>query len=137
MPKIHKEIHVHIPCPACGKTERVKLKWAQKHKSMKCGGCKESVGLKANPARSLIARTAELVAAFEKTLEALHTEAKSFKAKKKTAKKTKAKQTKAKQTKGKQKSKPHKTAAKKRSSRKAPVVTPLLPEPGVGAEFTV
>ncbi len=131
MTKIHKEIHVHIPCPACGKTERVKLKWAQKHKSMKCGGCKGSVDLRANPAKSLIARTGELVAAFEKTLEALHAEAKrdakSFEAKKKTAKKAKSKQ----------KAKPRKKAAKKRSSRKPPVVTPLLPEPGVGAEFTV
>jgi transcription elongation factor Elf1 len=99
MPKIHKEIHVHIPCPACGKTERVKLKWAEKHKSMKCSGCKKSVDLKANPARSLIARTSELVTAFEKTLEALHGEAKQAgksvktkarKPKKKTAKKKRA-----------------------------------------------
>ena len=131
MPKIHKEIHVHIPCPACGKTERVKLKWAQKHKSMKCGGCKASVDLRANPARSLIARTGELVAAFEKTLDALHAEAKrdakSAKAKKKTVKKTK----------GKQKAKTRKKTAKKRGRGKASTVTPLLPEPGVGMEFTV
>ena len=52
MSKLQKDTHVHIPCPACGKTERVKLKWAQKHKSLKCSKCKETVDLRANPAKS-------------------------------------------------------------------------------------
>jgi transcription elongation factor Elf1 len=76
MSKLQKDIQVHIPCPACGKTERVKLKWAQKHKSLKCGKCKETVDLRANPAKSLIARTTDVLATFEMTLDALHGEAK-------------------------------------------------------------
>ena len=76
MSKLLKDTHVHIPCPACGKTERVKLKWAQSHKSLKCGKCKEKVDLRANPARSLIARTSDALTSFEKVLDALHAEAK-------------------------------------------------------------
>jgi transcription elongation factor Elf1 len=76
MSKLQKDIQVHIPCPACGKTVRVKLKWAQKHKSLKCGKCKETVDLRANPAKSLIARTTDVLATFEMTLDALHGEAK-------------------------------------------------------------
>jgi len=78
MSKIMKDAHVHIPCPACGKTERVKLKWAMKHKALKCAKCRKSVDLRSNPAKSLIARTADVVSAFEKTLDALHSEAKKF-----------------------------------------------------------
>lgn len=137
MSKLHKEMQIHIPCPACGKTERVKLKWAEKHKSLKCGGCKESVDLRINPARSLIARAAAVVSTFEKAMEALHAEArrdgKLAKARHKAAKKAKKGKKKAKPAK---KSKVHK-AAKKRAPKKAPMVTPLLPEPGINAEMTV
>ncbi|HSN18205.1 MAG TPA: hypothetical protein VLV87_08335 [Gammaproteobacteria bacterium] len=76
MSKLAKETHVYIPCPACGKTERVKLKWAENHKSLKCRKCKERVDLRHNPAQGLIARTAAAVATFEKSLEHLHAEAK-------------------------------------------------------------
>lgn len=76
MSKLVKETHVYIPCPACGKTERVKLKWAENHKTLKCRKCKERVDLRHNPAQSLIARTAAAVATFEKALDMLHVEAK-------------------------------------------------------------
>ncbi|HEY1773966.1 MAG TPA: hypothetical protein VGH91_12330 [Gammaproteobacteria bacterium] len=93
MSKLQKEAHVYIPCPACGKTARLKLKWAQKHKTLKCGKCKETVDLRANPAKSLIARTADVLATFEMTMEALHAEAKrtakTAKSRKKGRKKTK------------------------------------------------
>src|SRR5690242_4298464 len=91
MSKILKEPQVHVPCPACGKTQRLKLKWAQKHKSSKGPACRGSVDLKASPAKGLIARTAEVVESFVKAMEALHGEAKrdgkSFKARRKAAKK--------------------------------------------------
>ena len=76
MSKLAKEAHVYIPCPACGKTERVKLKWAASHKTLKCRKCKERVDLRHNPAQGLIARTAAAVATFEKALDMLHAEAK-------------------------------------------------------------
>lgn len=76
MSKLAKETHVYIPCPACGKTERVKLKWAENHKTLKCRKCKERVDLRHNPAQSLIARTAAAVTTFEKALDMLHAEAK-------------------------------------------------------------
>jgi transcription elongation factor Elf1 len=76
MSKLAKETHVFIPCPACGKTERVKLKWAEGHKTLKCRKCKERVDLRHNPAQGLIARTAAAVATFEKALDMLHAEAK-------------------------------------------------------------
>src|SRR5579871_42574 len=57
MSKLLKDTHVYIPRPACGKVEGVKLKWAQQHKSMKCGKCREKVDLRSNPAHSLIVRT--------------------------------------------------------------------------------
>ena len=76
MSKLAKETHVYIPCPACGKTERVKLKWAENHKTLKCRKCKERVDLRHNPAQSLIARTAAAVATFDKALDLLHAEAK-------------------------------------------------------------
>lgn len=76
MSKLSKETQVYIPCPACGKTERLKLKWAEKHKSLKCRKCKERVDLRHNPAQGLIARTAAAVATFEKSLDMLRAEAK-------------------------------------------------------------
>jgi transcription elongation factor Elf1 len=76
MSKIAKEAHVYIPCPGCGKTERVKLKWAENHKTLKCRKCKQRVDLRHNPAQGLIARTAAAVATFEKALDMLHAEAK-------------------------------------------------------------
>ena len=119
MSKLQKDIHVHIPCPACGKTARLKLKWAQKHKSLKCGKCKETVDLRTNPAKSLIARTADVLATFEMTLEALHSEAKRLSKSAKSRKKTK-------KSKGKKKAK--KSAAKKRPAKKAAApMAPLSP----------
>jgi hypothetical protein len=117
MSKLQKDTHVHIPCPACGKTERVKLKWAQKHKSMKCGKCKETVDLRSNPAKSLIARTSDVLATFEMTLDALHAEAKKF------AKRVKPK--KAKKKKSKKAGKKH--AAKKSATKKSAALAPLPP----------
>jgi len=76
MSKLAKETHVFIPCPACGKTERVKLKWAEGHKTLKCRKCKQRVDLRHNPAQGLIALTAAAVATFEKALDMLHAEAK-------------------------------------------------------------
>lgn len=114
MSKLQKDTHVYIPCPACGKTARVKLKWAQKHKTLKCGKCKETVDLRANPAKSLIARTADVLATFEMTLEALHSEAKRLSKAAKSRKKSK---------KGKKKTK--KAATKKRPAKKASA--PLAP----------
>jgi transcription elongation factor Elf1 len=113
MSKLQKDTHVYIPCPACGKTERVKLKWAQKHKSLKCGKCKETVDLRANPARSLIARTADVLTTFEMTLKALHAEAKRLAKSAKSRKKSKPKKA------GK------KAAAKKRPAKKA--AAPVAP----------
>ena len=118
MSKLQKDTHVHIPCPACGKTERVKLKWAQKHKSLKCGKCKETVDLRANPAKSLIARTADVATTFEMTLNALHAEAKRFAKAAKSRKKSKSKKG------GKKKAK--KAAAKKHTAKKKPAA-PLAP----------
>lgn len=122
MSKLQKDAHVYIPCPACGKTERVKLKWAQKHKALKCGKCKETVDLRANPARSLIARTADVLTTFEMTLEALHAEAKRLAKAAKSHKKSK---------KGKKKTK--KAAVKKRPAKKAStLLAPISPSLGGG-----
>jgi transcription elongation factor Elf1 len=118
MSKLLKDTHVYIPCPACGKVEGVKLKWAQRHKSLKCGKCREKLDLRANPARSLIARTGEALVSFEAVLDALYAEAK------KTAKALRPrKDKKAKQGK--------KKGGKQAKSKKKPVkraVTALPPE---------
>lgn len=123
MSKILKESQVHVPCPACGKTQRLKLKWAQKHKSVRCPGCKQAVDLRAAPAKGLIARTAAVVKGFVEAMDALHGEAKrdakAFKARRKAAKKSK------------KKAKPAKKSAKKRAPRKATkptgIALPVLP----------
>lgn len=117
MSKLLKDTHVYIPCPACGKVEGVKLKWAQGHKSLKCGKCKQKVDLRANPARSLIARTSEALSSFEAVLDALYAEAK------KTAKSAKPKK------KGKKQGK-HKKVAKKRAPMALAPLAPLAPETG-------
>jgi len=114
MSKLQKDTHVYIPCPACGKTERVKLKWAQKHKTLKCGKCKETVDLRVNPARSLIARTADVLTTFEMTLDALHSEAKRL---------AKSVRSREKSKKGKKKTK--KAAVTRRSTKKT--LAPLAP----------
>jgi len=118
MSKIMKDTHVYIPCPACGKTERVKLKWAEKHKSLKCAKCKKSVDLRAAPSKDLIARTATALASFEKTLDTLHAEAKKF-----------AKAIKPKNDKKNKKMSKSKKAAKKRPARTAArrAAVPALP----------
>lgn len=76
MSKLFKDTHVYIPCPACGKTQRTKLKWAGKHKSLKCSDCKQKVDLRAEPARGFITKTALALATFERTLDTLHRQAK-------------------------------------------------------------
>jgi len=111
MSKLLKDTHVYIPCPACGKTMGLKLKWAQKHKSVKCGKCKAKLDLRVNPARSLIARTGEALVSFEKVLDALYAEAK------RAAKAVKPKKEK-KDKKGKKKA-THKKTTKKRAPAKA------------------
>jgi transcription elongation factor Elf1 len=124
MSKLLKDTHVYIPCPACGKVEGVKLKWAQGHKTLKCGKCREKVDLRANPARSLIARTGEALVSFEAVLDALYAEAK------KTAKAMSPKKDK-KEKKGKQKQGKKAKSRKKPAKRnpKAPLA-PLPPETG-------
>ena len=87
MAKILKETPVHIACPACGRPQRAKLRWAQNHKSLKCKDCKESIDLRANPAKSAIDRTEKALANFERVLKALRFEAKRAKKKSKKAKK--------------------------------------------------
>jgi hypothetical protein len=83
---------------------------------MKCKKCKETVDLRSNPAKSLIARTSDVLATFEMTLEALHAEAKRF------AKSAKAR------SKPKSKKKAKKAAPKKRAAKKAalPPISPNL-----------
>ena len=124
MSKLMKDTHVYIPCPACGKVEGVKLKWAQNHKSLKCGKCKEKVDLRANPAHSLIARTGEALASFEAVLDALYAEAK------KTARVAKAKDGGKKARKQGKKKVPHKKVAKKRPAKLAAPLAPLPPDTG-------
>jgi hypothetical protein len=124
MSKLQKDTHVHIPCPACGKTERVKLKWAQKHKSMKCSKCKETVDLRANPAKSLIARTSDVLATFEMTLDALHAEAKKY------AKRVKPKKKNKKKSKSKSKKAGKKRTAKKTATKKSAALAPISPSLG-------
>ena len=123
MSKLAKDTHVYIPCPVCGKTMGLKLKWAEKHKSLKCVKCKVKVDLRAEPARGLIARTAAAVASFDRSLDALYAEAK------KLAKAVKPK-------KAKKKDKPkakHEKPARKRAPAKAPApVSPLPPAKGEG-----
>jgi hypothetical protein len=122
MSKLLKDTHVYIPCPACGKTMGVKLKWAQKHKSIKCGKCKVSVDLRENPARSLIARTGEALASFEAVLDALYAEAKkAAKAVKPPKEKKKEKKSK---KKDKKKAKPKKAAKKRAPSKASPAPIP-------------
>lgn len=122
MSKILKEPQVQVPCPSCGKTQHLKLKWALKHRFAKCPGCRQSVDLKAMPAKGLIARTAAVVKGFVEAMEALQSEAmrdaKVFKAKRKTAKKGGKKQ---------QRTKPTKKARRKTArSRPAEVMLPIL-----------
>lgn len=126
MSKLLKDTHVYIPCPACGKTVGVKLKWAQKHKSVKCGKCAAKVDLRVNPARSLILRTGEALASFEAVLDALYAEAK--KAAKAMKPQKEKKQDKKKSKKKDKKQAKHKKAAKKRAPAKAqPTLAPIPP----------
>jgi transcription elongation factor Elf1 len=124
MSKLFKDTHVYIPCPACGKVEGVKLKWAQNHKSLKCGKCKEKVDLRANPARSLIARTGEALASFEAVLDSLYAEAK------KSARTVKARDGGKKDKKQSKKKAGHKKVAKKRPPKLAAPLAPLPPDTG-------
>lgn len=76
MSKFMKETPVHLSCPACGKTQRAKLKWAKNHKSLKCKDCGKNMDLREKRAQSMIVRTLKVVQLFERTLDALHAEAK-------------------------------------------------------------
>jgi len=76
MAKFLKETPVHIACPACARPQRVKLKWALNHKSLKCKDCKKSISLRENPAKGAIERTEKALANFERVLKALRFEAK-------------------------------------------------------------
>lgn len=131
MSKILKEPQVHVPCPTCGKTQRLKLKWAVKHKSCKCPACRESVDLKAAPAKSLIARTAGVVGAFVNAMEALQGEAKrdakAFKARRKAAKMAKKKHKKNTHQARKSARKPAKKAAPRKASKPSTITLPILP----------
>lgn len=93
MSKLAKETPVYIPCTACGKVQRAKLKWVHQHKTLECEKCGESINLKKDPARTLISQTGVLEAAFEKALEVVHEHArqigKSLKAGKPVAKRPK------------------------------------------------
>lgn len=113
MTKFMKETPVYLSCPACGKTQRAKLKWAKNHKSLKCKDCGKNMDLREKRAQSVISRTLKVVQLFEHTLDALHAEAKkvgrAFKAKK------------PKKSKGKKKAgKKAKATGKKAVKRKAP-----------------
>ena len=120
MSKLSKDTHVYIPCPACGKVERVKLKWAQDHKTLKCGACKDKVDLRANPARGFIARTGEALADYQSVLDTLHAEAEGAARAEPQHKRARGP--------AKHKS-PQRRAAKKRpSSRSSASLAPLPPE---------
>lgn len=103
-----KETPVHLTCPACGKTQRAKLKWARNHKSLKCKDCGKNMDLREKQAHSMIARTLKVVELFEHTLDTLHAEAK------RAGKAVKAKHPK----KSKQKKKARKAAKKAKSKAK-------------------
>lgn len=76
MTKILKETPVYIPCPACGKVQHTKLKWAQHHKSLECKDCGEDINLKKEPAIGLISKTGVLAAAYDKALGVVYEQAK-------------------------------------------------------------
>jgi transcription elongation factor Elf1 len=130
MTKFLKETPVHLSCPACGKTQRAKLKWAKNHKSLKCKDCGKNISLKEKPARDMIAKTARVTEAFASVLEALHVEAKKAGKAVKAKKGGKAKKSK----KAKKSAKPSKAASKKTVKRRAPAkpasMMPASPAPG-------
>lgn len=130
MTKFLKETPVHLSCPACGKTQRAKLKWAKNHKSLKCKDCGKNISLKEKPAREMIAKTARVTEAFASVLEALHTEAKHAGKAVKAKKGGKVKKSK----KAKKSAKPRKAAGKKAAKRSAAVkpasMMPASPVPG-------
>ena len=133
MTKFLKEIPVHLSCPACGKTQRAKLKWAKNHKSLKCRDCGKNIDLKGKEAKAMIAKTVRVTQAFADVLDALHAEAKragkAVKAKK--GKKDKKSKKKA----GKQRST---SAGKKTAKRRAPAKpASMMPaSPAAGSELT-
>lgn len=136
MTKFLKETPVHLSCPACGKTQRAKLKWAKNHKSLKCKDCGKNISLKEKPARDMIAKTARVTEAFASVLEALHTEAKKVGKAVKAKKGGKAK--KSKKAGKKASKKPSKAASKKTAKRRAPAKpTSMMPaSPAPGSELT-
>src|SRR5579863_6250719 len=123
MAKLLKETPVYIACLSCGKTQHVKLKWVKHRKAMKCRDCGKGIDLKDKRARRMIDRTVVVAALFEKTLVALHAEAKKLG--------KSVKQTKSKKKKSKKKAKPAKKAPRRAKAVKivaapapAPVATP-------------
>ena len=120
MSKLLKDIPVHLNCPACGKVQRAKLKWAKNHKSLKCRDCGKNIDLKGKEAKAMIAKTARVTQAFADVLDALHAEAK------RAGKAVKAKKDKkSKKQAGKKRSKP---AGRKTTKRRAPAKpTSMMP----------
>lgn len=121
MAKFLKDTPVFMACPACGETQRAKLKWAKHHKALKCKDCKHSIDLRSQPFKGVIAKTASIVDLFEKALESLRGAAerqgKAVKAHKKSKKTKKSK-------KSKKAKKPAKAAAPKSA---APAAKPTAP----------
>jgi predicted RNA-binding Zn-ribbon protein involved in translation (DUF1610 family) len=131
MAKLLKETPVHITCPACGKTQRAKLKWAKNHKSLQCKDCGKNVDLREKQVHSMIARTLKAVELFEHTLDSLHDEAK------RAGKAVKAKKPKKSKEKKKAKKAGKKAKAKAKPATKAvpskPVsMMPVSPAPAGG-----
>ncbi len=126
MSKLLKDIPVHLNCPACGKVQRAKLKWAKNHKSLKCKDCGKNIDLKGKEAKALIAKTAKVTQAFADVLDALHAEAK--RAGKAVKAKKAGKGKKGKKAKKKVGKKQGKAQAKKTAKRRAPAKpTSMMP----------
>jgi hypothetical protein len=120
MAKFLKDTPVFMACPACGETQRAKLKWAKHHKALKCKDCKESIDLRGQPFKGIIAKTAGAAAAFEKALDSLRAAAeRQGKAHKKSRKDRKAK--KAKRSKS---AKPKRAASKSAAPAAKPIAKP-------------
>ena len=135
MAKFLKDTPVFMACPACGETQRAKLKWAKHHKALKCKDCKHSIDLRSQPFKGIIAKTAGIADLFEKALESLRGAAerqgKAAKARKKSKKTKKSK--KAKKA-GKPKAAPAKTATPA-SKPASPAAKPAAPASSTAPEL--
>lgn len=115
MAKFLKDTPVYMACPACGRAQHAKLKWARNHKSLKCKDCKKTIELRKPPVSTVIAKTLKAVASFEKTLDGLREAAER---QRKLHKKSK------KQAKRAKKTKQHAKATKKPVAAKTSAVKP-------------